>query len=1205
MTCSRCGQILPDDATACSACGARPAGGDRTVTGFGTGGGTGSASDRTMTTGGAPRGATGPYSDRAAGGLAPGTLLGKRYDILAVLGEGGMGTVYKAKDLELGRLVALKVIRPEMASRPEIIERFKREIVLASQVTHKNVLRIHDLGEAGEVRFLSMTYVEGPNLKALLEKDGPLPLDRGLAFARQIGEALQAAHDAGIVHRDLKPQNVLIGEDDTAYIADFGISRSLAEGGTMTETGTVLGTVDYMSPEQARGETPDHRGDIYSLGVMLYEMFTGALPFRASNALSVMMKRLHEDAPSLRRARPELPAWLSAVVARALQRRPEDRYQSARDLLRDLDRQRATRSWRRLARPRYLVPAAALAAVLAVSLAAVRIPWPPWGASAPLAPRTSLVVLGFQNATGDARYDWVHTGLPSLIRSEMIEAKALRLVGEDRAQQVLSTLKVSDSALPPSDTLRRIAGLLGAENVLTGRLVRIADRLRIDASLQTVGTLSSSQGAAAGSPDAISLQVDGEGDRAIFSMVDDLSRQVRGRLGVAGGLLERRRGASDLSTGSVEALSLYGDGLALARAGKDQEAAKRLEAALEKDPQFHVAQALLAEIYDRLGYSEKAVAEAGKAVAGLGSTSRYEAARIRGVQARLTGNSPEALKAYRELCDVAPNSAEAFLDLASTQEDAGDLEGALKSMLRVVALDPKHPSAHYVLGRVYYRLGKGSEALTEFNRSLELHTEAQNDEGRAAVLNGLGNTYRYLMGRPDDALKSYQAALEIRQRIGDRRGTSVTLRNLANIERDLGRYDEAIQSVQKAVSISEEMGDRDGLANGYSELGDIHQSAGRPEEALKSYQESLRVVRDIGDKTSVARSLANVGYINSVLGKYVEAFFFLKDALAQRRSIGDKAEIVRSLNDIGLVEQVQGRYEEAIKYYMEGLDLAREIGDRPQTLVFMVNLSDIHDEQGEYGPALSMLGEAQKLGRELNEKPILTSALIYLASVRRHLGAFQDADTALQDALRLAREMNNAPLVAETLAGQASLDLERGQRGRALATAKDAVTRAESTHDHRLILICRLRAAEAAVSARDLEELVKVASASGLAPIEAGIHLALARLHLAAGRSEEAGREAGQAQKLAATLRLRDVAFQGRRLAGEAMRLKGQTAPAADQLAAALDDLDGMRRGLTGDDLRALLARADIAAFARDAGVLFQDANHRKSADRLRSLLAP
>src|SRR5439155_24112797 len=182
------------------------------------------------------------------------------------------------------------------------------------------------------------------------------------------------------------------------------------------------------------------------------------------------------------------------------------------------------------------------------------IAWPPWRATAAPPPRTSLVLLPFQNATGDPRYDWVRTGLPSLIRSELIEARALRLVGDDRVKEVLASLKLGDDLDPNPATTRRIASLLGAENVLGGRIVRIADRLRIDATLRAAGGST----AAATSPgDAGALVVDGEGDKAIFTMVDDLSRLVRERLGVAGGFLERRRGATELSTKSVEALSLY------------------------------------------------------------------------------------------------------------------------------------------------------------------------------------------------------------------------------------------------------------------------------------------------------------------------------------------------------------------------------------------------------------------------------------------------------------------------------------------------------------------------------------------------------------------------------------------------------------------------------------------------------------------------
>ena len=973
----------------------------------------------------------------------------------------------------------------------------------------------------------------------------------------------------------------------------------------MTETGAILGTVDYMAPEQARGETPDHRGDLFSFGIILYEMFTGTLPFRASNALSVMMKRLHEDAPAVRLARPEIPAWLSAVVARALQRDPEDRYQSAGDLLRDLERQRASRSWRRLARPRYLVPAAALAAAAILALLPVRVPWPPWGPSVPPLPRTSLVLLPFQNATGDPAYDWVKSGLAVLIRSDLIEAKSLRLVGEDRVREVIASLKVPENTEPSPATARRIAALLGADNVLAGRLVRIGYRLRIDAGLLAAGTSQDGGTAGAAAPKATELVVDGEGDRAIFTMVDDLTRRVRDRLGIARGFLEKRRGAAGRPTRSVVALSMYGEGLALLRAGQEAEAAKRLEQALQEDPRFHAARALLAETYDRLGRSEKAVEEAGKAVAGLGSASPYEAARIRAVQARLTGDSRKALKAYGQLCAIAPNSAEAFFDLAAEQENAGALGDARQSLLRVLALDSKHPTAHYALGRLHSRLGKGTEALEEFGRALALYTETGNDQGRAAVLNGLGDAYRHLLRRPDEALKDYQAALEISRRIGDRRGAAVTLRNLAMIERDLGRLDEGIRSAAEALDISREFGDKGGLANGYSELGDIYQSAGRPEDALKAYQESLKLVREIDDPTGLSKSLASVGYINRVLGRYVEAFFFFKDALAKRREVGDKAEIVRSLIDIGAIEQMQGRFEAAIKYSVEGLSLAREIGDKPQTLALLAKLSDIHQQQGAYGPALSLLAEAQVLGLEVSKSPTHASCLIDLARVRRRLGDFAGADTALQETLRLAREMNNPPLVAEALAGQAALLLERGQRGRALAVAREAVTRALATRDQRLILLARLAAAEAAQSVSETEDVVGKASASGLAPIAAAARLALARAHLAAGRAREAGLAAERALQAGAPMNLRDLLFQASHLAGRALKAQGRAAAGADAFSAGLGHLEELRRGLSGSDLKQFLGRPATAEFSRDAGPLFQSLNRSADADRLRALLQP
>jgi eukaryotic-like serine/threonine-protein kinase len=1154
--------------------------------------GPGGGSDRTITRSGSTSSATGGFGFAPAVRLTPGTLLGTRYEILDVLGEGGMGTVYKARDRELGRLVALKIIRPEMAARPEILERFKREILLASQVTHRNVLRIHDLGEAGEIRFISMSYVEGSDLKALLASAGPLPLEKGLPIARQIGEALQAAHDAGIVHRDLKPQNILIDREGNAYISDFGISRSLAEGGTMTETGAILGTVDYMSPEQARGETPDHRGDIYSFGVILYEMFTGGLPFRASNALSIMMKRLHEDAPTIQKARPGLPAWLSAIVARAMQREPRHRYASAKDLLRDLDRQRAARSWRRFVRARYLVPASAVLLAAAAAAVVPRLPWPPWGAAAAPPVLTSLVVLPFQNATGDAHYDWVAAGLPSLLRSELLQAKSLRLVGEDRVLEILGTLKVTGDDLAPT-TVQRIGGLLGADHVLTGRVVKIADRLRIDARLRTPPASEAA------------LVVDGQGDQAIFTMVDDLTNRVRDSLGVSRGWSEDRRGATDLSTKSVEALALYSEALGLSRSGQDLEASRRLEASIDKDPKFAVARALLAETYDRLGHTDKALAQANQAVAGIGSSSPYEATRIRAVQARLNNNPVEAEKAYTRLTEITPNNPEAFLDLASFQEEQGELSQTLVTLRRVVLLDGKNPNAHYALGRVQFKLGNPADALQEFTTALAGHTESGNEEGRASVLNGLGNAH-HALGRNEDALKNYRDSLEIRRKLQDLRGVASVLNNIAIAQSELGQYEEAIQTGLEAVATAKQIDDRSDLVDIYGEMGDIYLDAGRPEDALRSYQEGLSIVREANDPASLARSLSNVGYINTVLGHYVEAFFFLKDALAKNREIGDRGEIVRSLIDIGIVEQVQGRYEEALKYEMEGLAIAREIDNKTGQVVLSVNLSNIHEEQGEYGPALSFLSDAETLARGLKDNKLVATCLMYAGGVRRSVGDFEPAGKDLDEALQLMRQIKNVPLEAETLVKQADLLLARGQNDRAAATARQAEGLARrSGGDPRVRLLARLVTGQATGAVRDLEAVLKEAGTVGLQSIAASTHLALARLHLSSGRTREATGEAGRAAEMATRMNLRDVLFQAQCAAGRSLAKTGPAAEAAAKFQAAGEALGEMLRGLSGETRTRFLGRPDIVAFRSDAEGTLRASGRGQEADRIRDLAKP
>jgi len=285
-----------------------------------------------------------------------GWRIGSRYRVLRHLGEGGMGAVYLVHDSELNRDVALKLIRPSLAGDPRLLERFKREIQLSSEITHPNVLRVYDLGEADDLRFLTMQFVCGEDLAAIIRREGKLPLERLVGIFRQICLGLAAAHDGGVLHRDLKPQNIMVGAGGHVYLMDFGLAKVVDESG-MTQTGAVMGTPAYMSPEQVKGETLDIRSDIYSLGTILYEMMTGRRPYAEGSAYEVMMKRLNSPPPPVRDLNPDLPDYLLRILDRCLETDRNLRYGSLHEAIRDLDENRVRATFLyRLRRSRILKP---------------------------------------------------------------------------------------------------------------------------------------------------------------------------------------------------------------------------------------------------------------------------------------------------------------------------------------------------------------------------------------------------------------------------------------------------------------------------------------------------------------------------------------------------------------------------------------------------------------------------------------------------------------------------------------------------------------------------------------------------------------------------------------------------------------------------------------------------------------------------------
>src|SRR5690242_3810528 len=267
---------------------------------------------------------TAPGGAGTASGMGPGRVIANRYEILELLGEGGMGAVFKAMDRQLERLVALKVIRPELAGNPQVLRRFKQELLLARQVTHKNVIRIFDLGVADGLHFITMDFVQGRDLNALME-DRRFTPEETVKIIRQVAEALDAAHTESVIHRDLKPHNIMLTDNGKVYVMDFGLARSVENSG-LTRTGALLGTPTYMSPEQAKGTAVDFRSDLFSVGVILYEMLTGEVPYKADTVMGMLLKRTQELPVAPAKVNAAIPAVLSDIVMKCLAIDPANRY---------------------------------------------------------------------------------------------------------------------------------------------------------------------------------------------------------------------------------------------------------------------------------------------------------------------------------------------------------------------------------------------------------------------------------------------------------------------------------------------------------------------------------------------------------------------------------------------------------------------------------------------------------------------------------------------------------------------------------------------------------------------------------------------------------------------------------------------------------------------------------------------------------------
>jgi len=790
------------------------------------------------------------------------------YKILEKIGAGGMGEVYLAEDTKLKRRVSLKFLPEELTRNDERKQRFVQEARAAAAIQHPHIAAVYDVDEADGRTFIAMEYVPGESLRKAIES-GKLDFRRSLELGFQIADGLAKAHEKGVVHRDVKPDNVLITEDGYAKIIDFGLAKllepivpSTEDSGDMetklkTRDGLVMGTVSYMSPEQARGETIDARSDIFSFGVLFYEMISGRSPFQKKSVAESLSAVLHETPPALSSST-ELPPDVRRVLRKALAKNVSERYQSMKDVAIDLKEIRDEN----LSSSRPAVPMDAprkfpwpWVAVGAVALLGVVLGWALFGRNGgePLgigdSGRPAVAVMYFESLSGDEEIRWLSKGLPNMLITDLAQTPGLDVVSSERIQKILKQIGQEDLEHIDKSLVDEVAQRAGAGAVVVGSIFKSGSDVRIDVQVQDVSS-------------GRILSADSVQGQDVFSLVDELTGRIRSSLQMGDSPADRP--LADVTTPSLEAFQLFSDGLDARRNLRWQDARQLFERAVANDPSFAMAYSELVRVAQTLGetqlveqYREKVMEnidrlpERQKLLVEARDAHRFEGDREKAIELfealiakypdeadaypellRLQTNQPDQLAVAERGVEAVPSSGPLRNDYAYQLLFAGRYAEAVRQLETYVELDPGEPNPHDSLAEAYLFTGQAEKAVEMYGQALQIDPSfGPSHAGRAWAFSA--------MGRYDEALTERE---RLRQSENPALSPGTLLFGDAFILSRLGRYQDANATIREAQGLDEGAGLRVPLLL-LSALTSLER--GRFEEAVEMAKQAQALVPEV------------------------------------------------------------------------------------------------------------------------------------------------------------------------------------------------------------------------------------------------------------------------------------------------------------------------------------------------------------------------